>query len=83
MYLSIVDVKPLEKYRLLLKFENGEERIFDVAPFLELGQYSELKDIGLFKSVKPSFDSIQWANKLDFDPEFLHEKSLLVQKSVE
>jgi len=45
-------VKPLEKYRLLLKFENGEERIFDVTPFLELGKYSELKNIGLSKSVR-------------------------------
>lgn len=78
MYLSVKDVKPLDNYRLLLKFENGEQRIFDVSPFLELGKYSELKNVGLFKSVKISFDSIQWANELDFDPEFLHQESTLV-----
>ncbi|MBI9091874.1 MAG: DUF2442 domain-containing protein [Desulfobacterium sp.] len=80
MYLSVVDVKPLENYRLLLKFENGEQRIFDVSPYLEMGKFSELKNIGIFKAVRTSFDSIQWPNELDFDPEFLHKKSTLFQE---
>jgi hypothetical protein len=75
MYLAVKDVKPLENYRLLLKFENDEERIFDVNPYLEIGKFQELKDEKLFKSVKVCFDSIEWANKLDLDPELLYEKS--------
>jgi len=75
MYLAVKDVKPLENYCLLLKFENEEERIFDVKPYLEIGKFQELKDENLFKSVKVSFDSIEWANQLDLDPEFLYEKS--------
>ena len=27
MYLSIIDVKPLENYKLLLTFENREEKV--------------------------------------------------------
>jgi len=73
VYLSVVDVKPLENYRLLLKFENNEERIFDATPFLEQGRFEELKNIALFNSVKISFDSIQWPINLDFDPEFLYD----------
>lgn len=80
MYLSIVNVKPLEKYRLLLQFENDEQRIFDVTPFLEQGKYTELKNIDLFNSVRVCFDSIQWNNELDFDPEFLYQKSSLLKK---
>ena len=75
MYLDVKDVKPLEDYHLLLKFENDEERVFDVKPYLEIGKFKELKDEDLFKSVKVCFDSIEWANQLDFDPEFLYEKS--------
>ncbi len=75
MYLAIKDVKPLEDYYLLLKFENNEERIFDVKPYLDIGKFQELKDKNLFKSVKISFDTIEWANQLDLDPEFLYEKS--------
>jgi len=75
MYLAVKDVKPLENYCLLLKFENEEERIFDIKPYLEIGKFQELKDENLFKSVKVSFDSIEWANQLDLDPELLYEKS--------
>jgi len=75
MYLAVKDVKPLENYNLLLKFENNEEKVFDVKPYLEIGKFQELKDEDLFKSVKVCFDSIEWANQLDLDPELLYEKS--------
>jgi hypothetical protein len=76
MYLGIIDVKPLKDYFLLLKFENNEEKIFDVKPYLEIGKFRELKDKNLFNSVKINFDTIEWANCIDLDPELLYEKSL-------
>jgi len=75
MYLSIKEVKPLTNYNLLLKFENNEEKIFDVKPYLEIGKFQELKDENLFRSVKICFDSIEWDNQLDLDPELLYQKS--------
>ena len=78
MYLSVIDVEPLEAYKLELTFENKERRVFDVSPYLGLGKYAELKDLVLFRSVRPSFDSIQWDNEMDFDPEFLYQKSIPV-----
>ena len=44
MYLSVIKVKPLDDYKLFLKFENSEERIFDVNPYLEIGKFTELKN---------------------------------------
>ncbi len=55
MYLSIIDVKPLEDYKLLLKFENEEKKIFDMKPYLNVGKFQELKDENLFKKVKNLF----------------------------
>lgn len=78
MYLAVKSVKPLEGYRLLLKFENNEEKIFDVSPYLEIGRFSELKNISLFNSVSVCFDSIEWANHLDLDPELLYQKSTVL-----
>lgn len=75
MYLAVKDVKALENYLLLLKFENGEERIFDVKPYLNIGKFKELKNQDLFKRVKVSFDTIEWPNQLDLDPELLYKKS--------
>jgi hypothetical protein len=76
MYLSIIDVEVLNDYKLLLTFENKEKKIFDVSPYLDIGNFKELKNSSLFKTVKVNFDTIEWANNLDFDPEFLYEKSI-------
>jgi hypothetical protein len=83
MYLAVKSVKPLDTYQLLLKFENEEEKIFDMRPYLEIGKFSELKDETLFNSVFISFDSIQWANHLDLDPEFLYQKSVTARVDAE
>ncbi|WP_094549315.1 DUF2442 domain-containing protein [Petroclostridium xylanilyticum] len=75
MYLAIIDVEPLRDYQLLLTFENGEKRIFDMKPYLNKGIFKELKDEKLFRSVRVSFDSIEWSNQADIDPEVLYEDS--------
>jgi len=75
MYLAVKKVKPLENYLLLLTFENGEKRQFDMKPYLDFGIFKELKEIRVFNSVKTSFDSIEWENSADFDPEVLYQQS--------
>lgn len=72
---AIVKVKPAEDFRLILSFGNGEVRGFDMKSYLDNGLFMQLQDKGIFESVKVSFDTIEWSNKLDFDPEVLYEKS--------
>jgi len=79
MYLAIKEVKPQDNYLLHLTFENGEKRLFDMKPFLDFGIFQELKDLRLFKTVRTSFDSIEWDNEADFDPEILYQKSLKIE----
>jgi hypothetical protein len=76
MYYAIIDVKPLENYLLLLTFINGEKRQFDMKPYLDTGIFKELKDVSIFNTVKTCFDTIEWENKADFDPEVLYSKSI-------
>jgi hypothetical protein len=76
MYFSVERVRPLEGYKLLIKFDNDEERIFDVSPYLNIGKFAELRNLPLFNSVVVKFDTIEWANHLDIDPEVLYEKSV-------
>ena len=79
MYYSVIKVKPLPNFQILLEFENGEERTFDMNEYLDKGIFSELKDESLFKSVRVSFDSIEWENGADIDPEILYHDSKPVQ----
>ncbi len=80
MYVPVTKVKPLDGYRLRLKFKNGEEKIFDLSPWLNVGKFAELRDVNLFNSVTIKFDSIEWANHLDLDPEFLYKNSVELGK---
>ncbi len=78
MYLSVIEVKSLENYKILLTFENKEKRVFDLNPYLEKGVFKELRDVEKFKKVKVSFDTIEWENEIDIDPETLYEDSVPV-----
>ncbi len=80
MYLPVKKVKPLNDYKLLLTFGEGEEKVFDMSPYLSMGKFSELRDISMFNSVTVRFDTIEWANHLDMDPEFLYEKSVGIEQ---
>ena len=76
MYLAVKEVKPIDNYKLIVTFENNEVKIFDMIPYLDKGIFQELKDENLFKAVKVSFDSIEWPNEADIDPETLYEDSI-------
>lgn len=75
MYLAVKKVIPTNDFQLILTFENNETRIFDMSPYLTKGIFKELNDINLFKTVRVSFDSIEWLNEADLDPETLYEDS--------
>ncbi len=76
MYFSIRQVEPKDDYLLVLTFENGEKRLFDMKPYLDTGIFRELHDVDLFNTVRVSFNSIVWNNEADFDPEALYEGGL-------
>ena len=76
MYLSVKEVKPLDEYKLLVTFENGEVKLFDMNPYLNNGIFSELRDLSLFKSAKVNFDTVEWENEADIDPETLYEDGI-------
>ena len=79
MYFAVTAVTALENYTLGLKFKNGETKVFDMKPYLETGIFKELKDEALFKTVRVSFDTVEWANEADIDPETLYKDSIAMQ----
>ena len=53
------DVKPIQNYSLIITFENGEKRVFDVKPYFKFKQFEELKRIGMFNTVRVGGLSIE------------------------
>jgi hypothetical protein len=78
MYPSVKAVAPLPDYELLVTFENGQQRIFDVKPYLDSGVFTSLRNEALFRSVHVSFDTVEWANGADLCPEVLYSNSRTV-----
>ena len=78
MYLAVKSVEPISNYNLILTFDNGEKRKFDMNPLLNLGIFKELRDITKFNSVRISFDTIEWDNEADLDPEILYKNSVKI-----
>ena len=68
-------VTPNSNYTVRLIFDNGEEGIFDVKPYLDKGIFKELRDLHVFNSVKPIMGTIQWSNGQDFCPDTLYIES--------
>ncbi|MGN1310686.1 MAG: DUF2442 domain-containing protein [Clostridia bacterium] len=71
-----VAVKPLENYVLKITFENGEEKQFDVKPYMKHKAFEKLRNIDMFNTVKISGLSISWANGADICPDELYFNSI-------
>jgi hypothetical protein len=76
MYFSVKQVEPQSDYTLILTFEDGKRKQFDMKPFLETGIFRLLKDQKVFRSARVSFNTVAWDNDIDFDPEALYEGGL-------
>lgn len=72
----VKEVKPNKDFSLTLTFTNGEVKIFDMKPYLEIGIFKELKRPELFNSVKTLLGSITWKNGQDLCPDTLYEESV-------
>jgi len=68
----VLNVKPRKNYTLHLWFNNGEEGIFDVKPYLDYEVFQPLKDVKMFQTVRPFLGTIQWANEADLCPDTVY-----------
>ncbi len=76
-----IDVKVLQDYKLKITFENKEERIFDVKPYLGFEAFKNIKKLKNFKKVNVGGLSIQWEDGTDICPDELYNNSKLIGKS--
>ena len=75
MYPAVCDVTPKEDFSLHIKLDSGEERLLDMKPYLDFGVFKKLQSYDKFKLVRVSFDTIEWDDGLDLDPEFIYAQS--------
>lgn len=75
-----VQVKALKDYKLYLKFETGEEKIYDMKELIKKYPfYNKLKNEKYFKNVKTRGCTIEWENGEDVAPELIYNDSTLIK----
>lgn len=57
---TVISVQPLENYKLLLVFDNGEKRIGDIKPLLTKPVFAFLEDTTYFNSVYLEYGAVTW-----------------------
>ena len=75
---KIIDVKPLEDYKLLLTFDNNIKKIKDMKPYLNKGVFKALQDKSIFNSVEIVLGTIAWGD-IDMCPDSLFESSIVIE----
>ena len=83
MYIEpeLIEVNAIEKYKLYIKFDNGEEKVLDMEKDLDKKYYQKLKDYEYFKNVKicESGITVEWEDGEDIAPENLYYNSKLIK----
>ena len=80
---SVTRVAPQDNFVLALEFDNGEERVLDMKPYLDFGVFRRLQSQEFFNQVRISFDTLEWPAGIDLDPEFVYQKSTTARRSTE
>jgi hypothetical protein len=67
-----IKVEPGQDYMLNLWFTNGEQRRFDMKPYLDFEVFQALKDKRVFNTATPFLVSVAWSNNSDLSYDTLY-----------
>ena len=72
---------PQAEHRLLLEFDNGETRLFDLTPWLDKGVFRALRDSPEFAQVRVVDGSVEWPGEIDLSYDTLYLRSVVVKQA--
>lgn len=72
-----------DDYCLLLTFENGKKRVFDLKPYFNKPVFARLKNAALFKTARVVSGSVEWQGEIDlsYDTLYLESKAVKANSS--
>jgi len=68
-------VEPVSNFGLILTFNNGERRCFDMRPYLRYTVFRKLENPGYFSLARVDYGTVTWPGEIDIAPETLYEDS--------
>lgn len=75
--IKISGIRPLDDYKLWIRFSTGEVKIFDFAPLLTQPAFAPLADHDLFCGVYIDYGVAVWADgEIDIAPQYLYANAV-------
>lgn len=81
MLLDVTHVTVQPDFILLLKFENGERRSFNMSTYIDQKPWTKLKSGNTFQGAFVENGTVAWPGGIDIDPETLYERSVSLNAS--
>lgn len=79
----VIAVRPLDDYKLWLRFSDGAVKIFDFKPELWRVGYQPLKDKKIFDTVYVDYGAPVWCNgEIDIAPETVYDEGVAVEAEI-
>jgi hypothetical protein len=78
---TVKEVKVMDDYKLHLKFDNGEEKLFDAKILLAKIPFTPLANKAVFNSVRTNGITVQWLEDIDICPDDLYYGSIPYYKA--
>ena len=79
MLLDVVHVTVKPDFELLLEFENGERRKFNMGPYIDQKPWVRLKSGSTFWGAFVENGTVVWPGNIDIDPETLYDYSIPIK----
>lgn len=76
---TATNVSATNDYKLIIEFDSGEKKLFDVSPYITGNWYSELADVNYFKSVFANGFTVEWPHGQDLCPDEIYYNSKVLQ----
>jgi hypothetical protein len=71
--MEISEVRALPRYRLELRFDNGERDVVDLSEFVGRSGFTSWEQPGVFEQVAVTSDGgVEWRGELDMCPDALY-----------
>ncbi|RIZ69536.1 MAG: DUF2442 domain-containing protein [Methylococcales bacterium] len=74
--IQVNSVETAPNFSLLLSFNNGERRCFDMQPYLHYPVFRRLENPGFFSLAHVDYGTVIWPCDIDIAPETLYEYSV-------
>ena len=74
--IEVRTVKTVADFGLLLTFTNGEQRHFDMRPYLHYPVFRRLENPAFFALARVDYSTVTWPGEIDIAPETLYDRSV-------